>query len=249
MQDPRDNLDAEPANPELIDVLELWRRNIELELRVSAPATVVSYNPTTQRATVQLGALPVAYVGADTRALEPIEIPEVPVRWLGTAAGYVTMPLEQGDTGHVLFTDRCLTEWLNKGKPVDPINGRTHALGDAIFEPGLRHKQNVITPATDLQALVVESDMVKLGRGATNENVPLGQALLQLYNQLVDTVNDLISHVDGHTHAYLGDSGVPAVTTPPTTIVAPPHLPLDLFGGSAEPMTSDHLSGKVFVEP
>lgn len=239
MQDPRDNLDAEPANPELIDVLELWRRNIELELRVSAPATVVSYNPTTQRATVQLGALPVAYVGADTRALEPIEIPEVPVRWFGTAAGYVTMPLEQGDTGHVLFTDRCLTEWLNKGKPVDPVNGRTHALGDAIFEPGLRHKQNVITPATDLQALVVESDMVKLGRGATTENVPLGQALLQLYNQLASTVNTLINTFNTHVHPYT-DTPVGAATTSP--IVAG-------VTETADPMTNDHLSGKVFVEP
>lgn len=163
-----DRVDEPAPSAILADLFALVRRGIELDLRVSAPAHVVSYNPTTQTATVQLGALPVAIVRGEDVVQDPIVIPDVPVRWLGAGSNYVTMPLPAGSTGHVVFTDRCLAVWRRTGQPSDPISGRTHNLADAIFEPGLRNATNPISPMTDITATVVEGELVKCGRDAVD---------------------------------------------------------------------------------
>ncbi len=163
-----DKVDANPAVAALNDLLAMVRRNIELDLRVSAPARVVVYDPATQRATIQLELLPVKFLGDLEVPQPPIPIPGVPVCWTGGSLGYVTTPLVPGDTGLALFSDRCLSLWLLQGGPIDPINGRTHALGDAMFLPGLRNTTNPITPPTDLTATVVEGPLVHLGRLATH---------------------------------------------------------------------------------
>lgn len=167
VQDSDDRIDAPSRKPGLPDLLAQWRRSIELDLRVAAPATVVTYDPTTQRAQVVLGLLPVAVIEGEEVPLGAIVIPSARVQWPGGSLGYMTTPLVPGDTGKVTFTDRCLTHWLLQGGSVDPINGRTHDLADAIFEPGLRPDAGVIAPATDLTATVLEGPLVRLGVGAT----------------------------------------------------------------------------------
>lgn len=167
-QDRRDAVDASTIAATLHDLLALWRRSIELELRVSSPATVVTYDPATQTAQVVLGLLPVQFIEGEEVPAGAIVIPTARVRWIGGSLGYVSTPLVPGDTGHVVFTDRCLAQWLLAGGSVDPINGRTHALADAVFEPGLRHNANPITPPTDLTATVVEGPLVRLGSLALN---------------------------------------------------------------------------------
>jgi hypothetical protein len=167
-QDKRDSIDASSVGATLNDLLALWRRSIELEVRVSSPATVVTYDPALQTAKVVLGLLPVAFIADEEVPQGAIVIPTARVRWVGGSLGYVTTPLVPGDTGHVVFTDRCLAQWLLAGGSVDPVNGRTHALADAIFEPGLRHNANAITPPTDLTATVVEGPLVRLGSLALN---------------------------------------------------------------------------------
>lgn len=167
-QDKRDAVDASTVGATLNDLLALWRRSIELDLRVCSPATVVTYNPATQVAQVVLGLLPVNFVEGEEIPAGAIVIPSARVRWPGGSLGYVTTPLLPGDTGHVVFTDRCLAQWLLQGGSVDPINGRAHALADAVFEPGMRHTANAITPPTDLAATTIEGPLVRLGSLALN---------------------------------------------------------------------------------
>ena len=170
-QDRRDSMDATPLRSQLADELARWRRSLELDLRVAAPAHVVTYNAAAETVDVLLGALPVAYIEGEEIPQPPIAIPGVPIEWMGTARGGVTVGLLPGDTGVVLFTDRCLQTWHQAaipGAPVDPISGRTHALGDAVFRPGLR--QLTAPPRAvpvDPVATVVEGPTVKLGAGAT----------------------------------------------------------------------------------
>lgn len=175
-QDRSDKIDSPSPDALLSDLLALVRRGIELDLRVSAPAHVVTYNPATQRADVVLGHLPVKLQpipgqGAEEIPQPPIPLPQVPVRWLGGSASYVTCPLLPGATGHVVFSDRSLSAWLLAGAPVDPLNGRTHALGDAVFEPGLRPAAMTIAPPTSQVATVVEGPLVWLGALATQPAV------------------------------------------------------------------------------
>jgi hypothetical protein len=176
MTDRRDKLDAPGPESELYDLLMLLRRSIELELRVCSPARVVSYNPATQTADVTLELLPVRELRDGTEVPDaPIKLVGIPVRWPRTAAGYQTLPLNAGDLGHVLFSDRCLSKWLAAGSPVDPVNGRAHSLADAFFEPGL--SPTPIATPTDQTAHVIDGTLVKLGRTATDFAL-LGTAFL-----------------------------------------------------------------------
>jgi len=207
--DRRDSIDAVPPSAVLGDLLSLIRRGIELDLRVAAPAHVIAYMPATQRVTVALGFLPVLFTrvpgATDIEVPQPpITIPDVPVQWGGGSLGYVTTPLVPGDTGLVLFTDRCLAAWRQTGVPSDPINGRTHALGDAVFLPGCRADLAPIVPPTSLVATVVEGPLVWLGAGATQPAV-LGTA----HAAALITFSEAISLA---ATTWAGVPGAPAVT-------------------------------------
>jgi hypothetical protein len=171
-----DFVDAPPAVAELTALLEQRERNLQLGLRVAMPANVIAYDPIQQRASVQLGLLPVKYIGGDEVVQAPVLIPGVPVAWPGGSLGYVTTPLLPNDSGVVVFFDRAVAQWLLQGIPTDPVNGRTHNLGDAVFFPGARNTTNPIVPPTSLVATVVEGPQVQLGVGAT-QHVVLGEAL------------------------------------------------------------------------
>lgn len=174
-----DKVDAKTLEDALAvfqDILSRLRRNIELDLRVAAPAQIVTYDVTQGRATVQLDLIPVKYEGEDEVPEDPITIPGIPVRWPGASSGYMRTNLVPGDTGHVVFFDRCLSPWLLKGGPVDPINGRTHALADAVFEPGMRHGANPIVPVSQSAMVLHHNSAIHLGEGATHQ-VALAQLL------------------------------------------------------------------------
>jgi hypothetical protein len=172
--DSKDKVDGSSALEQLDGLLALTRRGIELDLRVAAPATVLSFNPITRRADVTLAFLPVLYVEDEEIPQAPIVCPQVPVLMAGDAVSYVTTPILPGSTGLVVFADRCLARFLLSGIPEDPINGRTHSLGDGLFIP------TPIGPAVapvDPTGTVVEGTLVKLGAAATQPAV-LGTAMV-----------------------------------------------------------------------
>lgn len=178
-QDRRDNLDADPAEPSLADLIARLRRRINIELRVAMPARVVTYNALTQRADVTLELLPVRYdevTGAEVPE-PPIAIPDVPVRFLASPVGYVSVGIVPGTTGHVIFMDRAIDAWLKAGVPVDPLLGRTHDLADAVFEPGLHADTAPLSPPPSVIGAVVHGAQVQLGANATS-SVILGTEFL-----------------------------------------------------------------------
>jgi hypothetical protein len=188
--DGRDFQDASPPNAQLTDLLRLFRRAMELDLRVSAPGQIVVYDPSTQLASVQLGLLAVE---VDENGAEvpqaPLVLPQVPVLCYGGSLGYVSTPIIPGDTGFVLFSDRCIDQWLQSGGPVDPISGRTHNLADAVFIPGFRPLPSKVTPPVDLTATVVDgSTFVKLGRNATEFVVTKGTTMATTVAAAVTTL-------------------------------------------------------------
>jgi hypothetical protein len=163
-----------PPNPTLGDLLETLARAVRLGLRVALPATVVTYNATTQKANITLQFLAVTYDenAIDGEAVqEPTIVQSVPVAWPRTSFGYLTFPLLPGDTGQVVICDRSIEEWLRLGVPVDPAAAWAHALQDAVFYPGMHPDTNPISPATDLTATVLEGTAIKLGRTATQKAV------------------------------------------------------------------------------
>lgn len=168
--DDTDSVDGAAPDAALADLMARVSRCLELGLRVALPARVIAYTPATQLADLRVELLPVGEIEGEDVPQPPVLLPQVPVAWTRTSLGHLTLPLVPGDTGLAVFSDRSLSVWRTTGNevaPVDPLIGRTHNLGDAVFFPGLHTDTDPIAPPTSLAATVLEGPLVQLGVGAT----------------------------------------------------------------------------------
>lgn len=163
-------------NPELADLFRVALRNAALTLSCHTVGTVKAYNPATQKATVSVDVLQVikdlqkSPSAADPNPVsvqDPILLTNIPVAWPRAGGGYLTFPLNPGDTGEIHVQDRTLAQWLALGKAVDPITSFAHSLADGVFHPNLHPDKDPIAPPTDQTAAVLHHDaLIKLGRAA-----------------------------------------------------------------------------------
>lgn len=168
--DRKDIIDAAAAVASLVDSVRRLERKIGLAIHVSAPGVLVSYDATTQIGSVQLGFMLVP--ATESPVPTPVPIPPLPmVRVIQPkgATHFDHSPLAVGDSGLVLFTDRCLDLWYKTavGEPVDPLDGRAHDLADAVFLPGLAPDAMVAAPITNPAARTIEAPTIQLGATAT----------------------------------------------------------------------------------
>lgn len=170
-------------DPDLENIIRVWARKIGLAIRTATIGTVVSYNPTTQEASVTVDILTIRKVtqqtpgGVDpnevnmTTAMAPVLLTEVPVITVGSgdSTGYLTFPIVPGCTGALLVLDRSRDTWVNRTAqvPVDPVKSAIHSLSDCVLVMGLTDRLHRITPPVDLTAAVLHHDTgIKLGRAA-----------------------------------------------------------------------------------
>jgi hypothetical protein len=211
MTDKRDIQDASTPGATLGDLLLLLKRNIELDLRVAAPATVATYDPALQKADLLLGPMPVQTTpeGVDVPAGE-VKLWQVPVSWPRTNLGFIMFPLAPGDTGTVIFSDRSLTTWLQAGVPIDPVQGRAHNLADGIFVPGLKADTNpVVAPGHVASiATVIDGPLIHLGAGATIERAVKGTTRMTSELAMLSGISAAATTL-GNTATSLGGAPVP----------------------------------------
>lgn len=125
-------------------ILEAVKKG-NLDLKVSMPGRVESYNDSVQKATIQ-PLFSVSYKAEPTVDYDLPIITEVPVRWDSANDGeaYIHLPLKQGDLGMLIFADRALDNYLsaipdnnNKIQPKRTNKTRYHDLTDGWFVPGI----------------------------------------------------------------------------------------------------------------
>jgi hypothetical protein len=114
------------------------------------PAKVVKYDASTQKVDCKILIKNITRGEEDDREVmsAPV-VPNVPVEFLGAGGFRITCPISDGTlqidgqtvkatTGCLQFSHRSLDKWLSgDGSEVDPEFDHDHALGDAVFRPGL----------------------------------------------------------------------------------------------------------------
>ncbi|WKL65460.1 Gp138 family membrane-puncturing spike protein [Pseudomonas qingdaonensis] len=106
----------------------------------SIPGHVLTFNPLTQLAQVQVGVARVDINGAEFKVPPIIE---VPVYFPG-GDFCVEYQIDPGCEGDILFSQRCIDGWIQSGGiAANPI-GRFHNMQDAMFLPGFRSQPNVL---------------------------------------------------------------------------------------------------------
>lgn len=74
----------------------------------------------------------------------------VPVLFPRSRKAAITFPLEKGDTVLLVFAERSLDEWIEKGgNKVSPEDPRRHDMSDAIAIPGCFHAGAGKLPSSD----------------------------------------------------------------------------------------------------
>lgn len=127
---------------------EVILRAVELGLartHVALPAKIEKFDAATQLAAVQ------PYLkdtweeedGTETVMQIPV-INNVPVQFPGGTDFVITFPVAVGDPCWLVFSDRSLEIWKQKGGIVDPVDLRRHHFSDAVALLGVRSKAGAL---------------------------------------------------------------------------------------------------------
>ena len=184
----------------LADVIREAQRRSAMEISVAYPAEVVSFDPDTQLASVRCDFSHVFRDDGGEQVLSPEVLPNIMVAFEGATplpqfeweGGYLSFPVPRGSKGWVTVFDRSVERWTSTGDGGDPGSARAHARIDGVFKPGLRDVTRAI-PNFDNFAAVLESQLIKIGAGATEAAV-LGSTMRQW-------AIELTNFITAHTHS------------------------------------------------
>jgi Phage protein Gp138 N-terminal domain len=162
----------------------LYQLNI---IHTSFPGIIVSYDFTTQKATIQ-PALNKKYTDGVVRSM-PI-LNNVPVIFPRSGGAALTFPISPGDTVLVICSERSLDNWLNTGGQVTPVDPRKFDLSDGIAIPGLfpfsqsspaPNNSDVVLQYQGSKIIIDSTGNVKIETSAT---VAIGNSAVEVLNIL-----------------------------------------------------------------
>jgi len=189
-----------PADPELQDVLNLWKKNIFANLNCHAVATVQSFDSSKQLITATVN-YKKTYFEKNQKGVYvanlvdyPILI-DMPAVVLGGGGGNLTFPILQGDECLVLFNDRDLDNWFGGSNTLGVATPRMHSFSDGIALVGL-HSSIRSIQSYDMARAVLSFGASKIGVGA-KVLISNGNTLNTLLQNLVTAVKQIQIDVAG----------------------------------------------------
>lgn len=122
------------VTPSLKGLLDRALEQARSDLYVARPGVLLSYDPSTSMATVKLVGQMGTMGQTGTEWYDLPDLVEVPVMQVYGGGGRLTFPMAPGDEGLVVFCDRNITEWKQRGSVgVPPTDSRKHDLSDGMF--------------------------------------------------------------------------------------------------------------------
>ena len=181
----------ENETPTLAEVINDMIEAKILDIHVSMPGKVETYDHTQQKADIKPLLRKKYTVNGGTIVEIPV-IPGVPVQWPSANAGaaYMHLPLKVGDLGLIIFTDRSIDTWLSgDGEITSPNDPRHHDLSDAIFIPGIRPFKQPLSN-TNADNFILQNGSIRI------ELDPSGKiSITGASNEMVSVLSDLIDHL------------------------------------------------------
>ena len=164
------------------------------------PAKVISYNRTTNRATVQ--PLIMMLTTADT-TVQRATIASVPVFQYGAGDFLLSFPLKVGDLGWIKANDRDISLFLQSYSNAAPNTIRKKSFSDAVFYPDVMRGYTIAGEDADNAVLQNLDGSVKISLGADK---------IKITAPSVEIVSTTLTHNgvnigDTHVHTQGADSG------------------------------------------
>lgn len=187
---------ASQFKPELASVIRSLVDSMLLDLNVCMPAKIVTYNPLTQYADVQIQ----LFQGFSDGSLVPYPIiPNVPVKHPRAFGGkaFMHMPLVIGDDVLLVFSQRSIDNWKTQGVMSDPDDLRKHHITDAfalIGGSGLPEAFSVSNPlAIEIVNGLTKVDILPTGQFSVKNSIGELISVLDQISQKVETLAQTLS--------------------------------------------------------
>jgi hypothetical protein len=126
------------ATPNLTEVITSGIERVLANVHTAMPGIVESYDSGTNTASVQ-PALKRKYAD-DNAAVDLPLVSRVPVVFPRTADAHLALPVAKGDGVLLVFSERGLARWLDRGGLVDPEEPAMFSMNDAVAIPGVYPK-------------------------------------------------------------------------------------------------------------
>lgn len=210
-----------PSEPHLIDLLNLLKKDIFINLNCHHVGTVATFDPLMQTADVninyqktffQFNQLTGTYVSIT--ASYPL-LMQCPVICLGGGGGALTFPIQSGDECLVLFNDRDMDTWFSSGTTTSPNStARLHNFSDGIVLVGLRSTPNILLNY-DTTRTVLRNKLGTAGVGVGTSLIKIFNATTTLNTLLQSLVTDIQSIVTAlNTVPLVAVTGAPGGPSP-----------------------------------
>lgn len=172
------------------------------------PGQVSSYSSTDQTASVQ-PLIKKAHVSEkEVRVAQTLpEIHEVPVWFFGASSkGRITVPVEKGHLGMIVFSCLAMEPWKRRGGIVDPKNDRRHDANDCVFVPGL-HVIGKAPTTAPTDAMVLHGLDVRIGGPTGAEKMVKGETYIQAEDILVAGLKVVMGAISTFAGNCVGPTG------------------------------------------
>lgn len=203
------------ANPRLSDLLDLFRKEIFLNLNCQDIGTIQEFDSVTQTAKITI-------VYKQTYDDGPRDYPvlaQVPVLFLGGGNAFLSFPVAPGDECLVLYNDRDIDNWIKSGQVVSPNTDRLHSFADGFALIAPRNATRVI-PGFDTARARLQNGDAYVGVGETLIKVANATTTLNtLISELISTIKSMSITVPASGLSAPGGGG--PVTGTATGVVSP----------------------------
>lgn len=211
------NYDYHNATPETATELQI--EQAQKQIHTALPVKVVSFNPQNQTVVCAVQIKQVLNMENSQKSEQIAPLVDVPVSFPRGGGFAVTFPLQAGDEGFVVFSERCIDGWWQSGQASEPLDYRLHDLSDAMFVPGICSVPNAIqgffNNGLSLQTLD-GSTFIRLERGKITIKGDIEQTGQFSATGIIASQNDVLSAgISGKSHKHrdvaggAGISGVP----------------------------------------
>lgn len=180
------------------------------------PASVISYDRTTNRAQVQLL---ITLVTTDGTQVPRPTVASLPVLVLGGGGFTLSFPLNEGDLGWVMANDRDISLFLQTYAQAQPNTGRVKNFSDGLFIPDVMKTYNVTTAGNGYVTLqnINGNASISIGVNPTSN--------LNEVNIKADVINLIPNSIAGFVNVYGNLSVTGAVAYPAAPIPPTPYPP------------------------
>lgn len=213
-------------NPTLPAVLRASSKDLQSQIYTSMPGKIVKFDASRKSANIQ----PVVQNefinerGETVKETYP-ELSDVPIYYPEGGGNVVTFPLQEGDFVLLVFAQRSVDKYLSgRGNIEPPISLRMHHISDAFAFPGFgpyseRPSQpvdpdGIVIGRNDGTQIFIGDDCIGLNDKNAGDKASLDSKVQDELKAIRDSLNNLVTTFNGHTHVVAGVTpGMGSVTT------------------------------------